>query len=84
MLILNEQVILALTNGQDSSRPQIQVLARLSEHHSSNGLHDLGDDQSPRGIVAARQGKHLITTFHPELTKDSRFHEYFVKHCVLG
>ena len=30
-------------------------------------------------IVAARQGKLLATSFHPELTRDPRFHEYFLK-----
>lgn len=35
--------------------------------------------QLPDGrIVAARQGKLLATSFHPELTDDSRFHQYFV------
>lgn len=29
-------------------------------------------------IVAAQEGKLLATSFHPELTADSRFHEYFV------
>ena len=29
-------------------------------------------------IVAARQGKLLATSFHPELTPDTRFHEYFI------
>lgn len=29
--------------------------------------------------VAAQEGKWLVTSFHPELTDDSRFHEYFVK-----
>lgn len=33
----------------------------------------LGDD-----IVAARQGKLLVATFHPELTRDLRFHAYFL------
>jgi 5'-phosphate synthase pdxT subunit len=28
-------------------------------------------------IVAARQGKLLVTAFHPELTPDLRFHRYF-------
>lgn len=28
--------------------------------------------------VAARQGKVLVTSFHPELTQDNRFHSYFV------
>lgn len=29
-------------------------------------------------IVAARQGNLLATSFHPELTDDTRFHEYFI------
>jgi 5'-phosphate synthase pdxT subunit len=29
-------------------------------------------------IVAAQQSKLLATSFHPELTQDSRFHEYFL------
>jgi pyridoxal 5'-phosphate synthase pdxT subunit len=29
-------------------------------------------------VAAARQGALLATTFHPELTPDARFHEYFV------
>jgi len=30
-------------------------------------------------IVAARQGKQLVTSFHPELNTDTRVHEYFVR-----
>ena len=30
-------------------------------------------------IVAARQGNLLVTSFHPELSHDVRFHRYFVK-----
>ena len=29
-------------------------------------------------IVAAQQGNFLATSFHPELTSDTRFHEYFL------
>lgn len=29
--------------------------------------------------VIARQGKLLVTAFHPELTRDRRIHEYFIK-----
>ena len=42
-----------------------------------NGLASLKDGR----IVAARQGRFLGTAFHPELTKDSRFHKYFVAMC---
>ena len=30
-------------------------------------------------IVAARQGNLLVTSFHPELASDDRFHRYFLK-----
>ncbi|MCA9959750.1 MAG: pyridoxal 5'-phosphate synthase glutaminase subunit PdxT [Anaerolineales bacterium] len=29
--------------------------------------------------VAAQQGKWLVTSFHPELTHDARFHQYFLQ-----
>lgn len=32
-------------------------------------------------IVAAREGKMLVTSFHPELTACSAFHEYFSDMC---
>ena len=36
--------------------------------------------QLPNGtIVAAQQGRLLATSFHPELTADSRFHRYFLE-----
>ncbi len=42
--------------------PQVQVLARLA-------------DGQP---VAARQGNLMVTSFHPELTRDARLHQYFL------
>lgn len=30
-------------------------------------------------VVAAEQGQLLVTAFHPELTADPRFHEYFLR-----
>jgi 5'-phosphate synthase pdxT subunit len=44
----------------------VDVLARVEK-----------DDQAV--IVAARQGNLLVTSFHPELSNDDRFHRYFVK-----
>jgi 5'-phosphate synthase pdxT subunit len=46
----------------------VEILARLEQ--------DDGDE--PGQIVAARQGKLLATSFHPELTDDPRFHQYFL------
>lgn len=37
----------------------------------------------PQGpTVAARQGRFLVTAFHPELTADLRFHQYFLQEVV--
>jgi 5'-phosphate synthase pdxT subunit len=44
----------------------VDVLARVEK-----------DDQEV--IVAAQQGNLLVTSFHPELSNDDRFHRYFVK-----
>jgi 5'-phosphate synthase pdxT subunit len=33
-------------------------------------------------VVAARQGRVLVSTFHPELTEDERMHRYFVEQVV--
>ncbi len=46
----------------EQSNSNVEVLARL-------------DDGT---IVAARQGKLLASAFHPELTDDLRFHQYFL------
>lgn len=34
-----------------------------------------------RGIVAVRKGRILGTAFHPELTEDTRLHEWFIELC---
>lgn len=43
--------------------PTVEVIAELSEG----------------GTVAARQDKIMVTSFHPELTDDPRFHRYFLE-----
>lgn len=46
----------------ESVQDNVQVLAKLTDGR----------------IVAARQGRMLATSFHPELTSDERFHRYFL------
>ncbi|KIR63649.1 pyridoxal 5'-phosphate synthase, glutaminase subunit Pdx2 [Cryptococcus bacillisporus CA1280] len=36
------------------------------------------------GKVMIRQGRKMVTSFHPELSGDVRIHEYWVEKCVLG
>ncbi len=47
----------------ESASQKVEILARLP-------------DGTP---VAAKQGKLLVTAFHPELTGDPRLHDYFLK-----
>jgi 5'-phosphate synthase pdxT subunit len=62
--------------------PPIEVIAQLSPNLLPTSLADHSDE--PKTFVALRQGRHFLTTFHPELTNDDRFHEYFIKECVIG
>jgi 5'-phosphate synthase pdxT subunit len=62
--------------------PPIQIIARLSSDLLPKSL-TAEDGIDPTTIVALRQGLHLLTTFHPELTNDDRFHEYFIRECVF-
>jgi len=59
----------------------IEIISRIPDsllpHHAPDG----GPTQT---VVALRQGRHLLTTFHPELTGDNRFHQYFVQKCVVS
>jgi 5'-phosphate synthase pdxT subunit len=56
--------------------PAVFIRAPLIERANSNVevLARLPDGT----IVAARQGKLLVSAFHPELTDDLRFHQYFL------
>ncbi len=47
------------------AKGETQVLARLADGTA----------------VAAQEGQWLVTSFHPELTEDSRLHAYFVSLC---
>jgi pyridoxal 5'-phosphate synthase pdxT subunit len=48
--------------------PGVEVLARLDD----------GADDGRGTIVAVREGQLLGTAFHPEVTTDLRFHDYFL------
>lgn len=65
--------------------PPIRVIARLplGVVPKLEIITPLDDENDPRRVVAVQQGKHLFTTFHPELTEDGRFHEFFVRACVV-
>ncbi|KAJ3569531.1 hypothetical protein NP233_g4995 [Leucocoprinus birnbaumii] len=61
----------------------IDVVASLSPSLLPDSLTSSNSTNEPKTFVALRQGHHFLTTFHPELTRDNRFHEYFIRECVL-
>ncbi len=56
--------------------PAVFIRAPLIEK-CENGVEILARLKDGR-IVAAREGKMLVAAFHPELTGDTRFHQYFL------
>jgi len=68
-----------LVNAQGENPPYHAVFIRAPLIQSIGPgvatLATLGDGQ----IVAALQGRLLATSFHPELTRDTRFHRYFLE-----
>lgn len=67
-----------LNRFSESPRPYHAIFIRApiieSVHGEARVLATLPDGR----IVAAQQGHLLATSFHPELTADTRFHEYFL------
>lgn len=63
-------------NGNDTPFPAIFIRAPklVATHGDARVLATLADGTA----VAAQEGHWLATSFHPELTGDPRFHEYFV------
>lgn len=66
-----------LQNGNDQPFQAVFIRAPIIESVTGDAqvLLKLPDGR----IIAARQGKLLATSFHPELTDDPRFHQYFVE-----
>jgi 5'-phosphate synthase pdxT subunit len=68
----------ALADGQGKGFPAVFIraprLIRADEEAGVEVLARLADGTA----VAARQGRWLVTSFHPELSDDDRFHRYFL------
>lgn len=67
-----------LKQATGSDAPYHAVFIRAPIIESVNGSAKILASVSDGRIVAAQQGHLLATSFHPELTKDTRFHEYFL------
>jgi 5'-phosphate synthase pdxT subunit len=60
-------------------RPFHAVFIRAPLIEAVNGSAEILASLPDGTIVAARQGRWLATSFHPELTADDRFHRYFME-----
>ncbi len=69
----------ALQTVDPESRPFPGVFIRAPRITSANGSSEVLARLPGGQIVAARQGRWLATSFHPELTEDDRFHRYFLE-----
>jgi 5'-phosphate synthase pdxT subunit len=66
----------ALHNGEPRPFPAVFIRApRLVE---AKGKAEVIATLPDGTAVAAREGKWLVTAFHPELSADKRFHQYFL------
>jgi 5'-phosphate synthase pdxT subunit len=67
-----------LKKATNSKAPYHAVFIRAPIIESVSGEARVLATTPDKRIVAARQGHLLATSFHPELTADTRFHEYFL------
>ncbi len=70
--------IKALKKGGKKAAPYHAIFIRAPIIESVNNGAEVLSKLPDGRIVAAREGKLLATSFHPELTQDSRLHEYFL------
>lgn len=67
-----------LYKATGTERPYHAVFIRAPIIESVSGSARVLSALEDGRIVAAQQGHLLATSFHPELTDDTRFHEYFI------
>jgi pyridoxal 5'-phosphate synthase pdxT subunit len=69
----------ALLQVDPSGKPYHAVFIRAPLIEEATGTAEVLAGLPDGRIVAAQQGKLLATAFHPELTTDGRFHQYFME-----
>ena len=67
-----------LKKASDTNHPYHAVFIRAPIIESVYGQAKVLSALEDGRIVAAQEGHLLATSFHPELTSDTRFHQYFV------
>ena len=79
---LQAPALSGVDDGREGPFPAVFIRAPLIERVGA-GVEVVARLQDGT-IVAARQGRWLATSFHPELTGDDRFHRYFLRLCTQG
>jgi len=69
----------ALGKGSKENAPFHAVFIRAPLIEKVSGKARVLATLTDKRIVAAQEGNLLATSFHPELTKDDRFHRYFIE-----
>ena len=72
-------IIPALKQVDPGESPYHAVFIRAPLIESVQGDAEILSQLDDGRIVAAQQGRWLATSFHPELTGDTRFHRYFIE-----
>jgi 5'-phosphate synthase pdxT subunit len=67
-----------LKQGTENPKPFHAIFIRAPIIETVSGSARVLATTPDKRIVAAQQGHLLATSFHPELTGDTRFHEYFL------
>lgn len=75
--------IAQLKDATQTNHPYHAVFIRAPIIESVSGDASVLSALPDGRIVAAHQGKLLATSFHPELTADMRFHQYFISLASL-
>ena len=83
-VFIRAPVVEEVLPGAGSDRPRVEVLAKLPGRldKMKSGVSQANTKDDSGDIVAVRQGNILGTSFHPELTKDSRLHVWWLQEIL--
>ncbi|SCV72451.1 BQ2448_3988 [Microbotryum intermedium] len=88
-IFIRAPVIYSLIPTPDPSSPQVEVLARVprsvlpSPSKAAIAVGEASELGPDADVAMLRQGDILMTSFHPELTPDTRIHDWWCKTMVL-
>ena len=70
-----EEIYEELAKETEDKQGEFEVFSKIEVHEEGQQQKNL--------VVAVRQGPILGTAFHPELTRDNRLHEWWIKEVVI-